>query len=79
MKYSQYYKLFYKYEKVRLSGEFNMITQAADAAKAAKMRDSDYLKIVHKYSFIMREIVELVGHENPSLEEIKQISEGKYE
>lgn len=56
MAYEKYYKDFKKYEKVRRSGLYNMMTEWQDAAKDAKLSDKKYRDIIHKYSFIKSEI-----------------------
>lgn len=61
MAYEKYYKDFKKYEVVRRSGAYNMITEAPAAAKAAKLTDKKYRDIIHKYSFIKNEIEKEYG------------------
>lgn len=61
MAYEKYYKDFKKYETVRRSGAFNMITEAPEAMKAAKLSDRKYRDILHKYSFIKNEIEKEYG------------------
>lgn len=41
---------FYRYEKVRRSGKFNMITECGKAAKAAKLDITDYSYVMKHYS-----------------------------
>lgn len=41
-----------KYEKVRRSGAFNMITEWKQAAKAAKLSDKDYNSTIKRYSIL---------------------------
>ena len=61
MAYEKYYKDFKKYELVRRSGMYNMITEAPAAMKAAKLSDRKYRDIIHKYSFIKHELEEEYG------------------
>ena len=61
MSYEKFYKDFKKYEIVRRSGEFNMITEASAAMKKAKLSDKKYRDVLHKYSFIKSEIEEQFG------------------
>lgn len=48
---------FYRYEKVRRSGKYNMITECVQAAKAAKLDIVDYRYVINHYSKI-KEIIE---------------------
>lgn len=41
-----------RYEKVRRSGVFNMITEWKQAAKAAKLSDKDYNSTIKRYSIL---------------------------
>lgn len=60
-KWEALYKDFKKYEIVRQSGKFNMLTEADKAAIEAGLTQRKYLKIVHKYSFIKEEIEKVYG------------------
>ena len=71
MDYSKYYKDFKKYEITRLSGLYNMITQAPDAMKDAHLSESKYRTIIHKYSFIKKQIEEEYGSVDQFLKEFK--------
>lgn len=44
------YEMYCRYEKVRLGGKFNMITEAVDAMKAAGLSQDEYLTVIHHYS-----------------------------
>lgn len=44
------YEMYKRYEKVRLSGKFNMITESAPAMKAADLTQDEYLTVIHDYS-----------------------------
>lgn len=48
---------FYRYEKVRRSGKYNMITEPVQAAKAAHLDISDYRFVMKHYSRLT-EIIE---------------------
>lgn len=48
---------WFKYEKVRLSGEYNMIMEAGEAMKDAKLNASDYRDICKRYSIIRERIM----------------------
>lgn len=60
-KWEEFYKDFKKYEIVRRSGEYNMLTEADRAAKEAGLSQKKYLNIIHKYSFIKEEIEKVYG------------------
>lgn len=47
---------FIKYEKVRLSGKYNMIMDCGKAAKEAGLTMKEYTDIVKRYS-IVKELV----------------------
>lgn len=44
------YDMYCRYEKVRLGGKFNMITEAVDAMKEAGLTQDEYLTVIHHYS-----------------------------
>lgn len=48
--------LWGKYERVRRSGEYNMITEAYLAAKAAGLNKEEYIEIVKNYGPIKNDI-----------------------
>lgn len=48
--------LWGKYERVRLSGKFNMITEAHLAAKAAGLTKEEYLAVVKDYGPIKADV-----------------------
>ena len=56
MNYEKYYKDFKKYEIVRRSGAYNMMTEWVAASKAAKLSEKKYKTIIQKYSFIKSDI-----------------------
>ncbi len=41
---------FLRYEKVRLSGKYNMITEMLYASKEARLTKEQYLEIIKNYS-----------------------------
>lgn len=43
---------FRAFEKVRQSGVFNMITQAADVMKAADLTNEQYISIINNYDYL---------------------------
>lgn len=47
---------FEKYEKVRQSGKYNMITEATQAAKEAGLTMIEYATVVFNYSEIKKQI-----------------------
>ena len=47
-------ELFRRYEKVRLSGKYNMITEANEAMDEAKLSPTDYYYVVHNYKMLQR-------------------------
>lgn len=47
---------FKKYEKVRQSGKYNMITEATQAAKEAGLTMIEYATVVFNYSEIKKQI-----------------------
>ena len=49
-----------KYEKVRLSGKYNMITEANLAAKDAELTLNEYSDVIRRYGFIKDTIPEEV-------------------
>ena len=59
---------FLQYEKVRLSGQYNMITQSGEAMKEARLNEKQYLFIVHKYTFMKPEIERLYGSVETAIE-----------
>lgn len=57
----KYYEDFKKYEKVRLSGVYNMITEAPQAAKAAGLSRKAYENIIKKYAIVKMDIQKKFG------------------
>ena len=49
-----------KYEKVRCSGKYNMITEGRLAAKEAGLTLNEYSDIIRRYSFIKQTMPEEV-------------------
>lgn len=47
-------EIFRRYEKVRLSGKYNMITEAEQAMKEAKLRPNDYHYVIFNYELLNR-------------------------
>ncbi|MBQ9160926.1 MAG: hypothetical protein IJ122_06350 [Methanobrevibacter sp.] len=45
-----------KYEKVRRSGVYNMITEWQHAAKAAKLSETQYSNVIRRYSVLKTQI-----------------------
>ena len=41
---------FIKYEKVRQSGKYNMITESSKAAKKAGLSIQDYMNVIRNYT-----------------------------
>lgn len=44
------YEMYKRYERVRLGGKYNMITEAADAMEEAGLRRDQYLAVIQNYS-----------------------------
>lgn len=55
------FELWKRYELVRQSGQYNMITQFKEASKEAKMTIEEYTTILKKYSFIKSAIEDKFG------------------
>ena len=49
-KYTQMEEKFLRYEEVRKSGQFNMITEAKHAMDYANLNEDDYWDIIKNYS-----------------------------
>ena len=47
-------QIFDRYEKIRSSGKYNMITEAKDAMHAAGLKDSDYYYAMFNYQLLYR-------------------------
>ena len=47
-------QIFERYEKIRSSGKYNMITEANDAMHAAGLKDSDYYYAMFNYELLKR-------------------------
>ena len=47
-------KIFERYEKVRSSGKYNMITEANDAMDEAGLKPSDYYYTMFNYELLKR-------------------------
>ena len=47
-----------KYEKVRLSGLFNMLTEANKARKMAGLSEKDYLSVIQNYTGLANGLLE---------------------
>ena len=47
-------QIFERYEKVRLSGKYNMITEANQAMDEANLRPSDYYYAMFNYELLKR-------------------------
>ena len=47
-------QIFDRYEKIRSSGKYNMITEANDAMHAAGLKDSDYYYAMFNYQLLYR-------------------------
>ena len=47
-------QIFERYEKVRSSGKYNMITEANDAMNAAGLKPSDYYYAMFNYELLKR-------------------------
>lgn len=47
-------KIFERYEKVRSSGKYNMITEANQAMDEANLRPSDYYYAMFNYELLKR-------------------------
>ena len=47
-------QIFYRYEKIRSSGKYNMITEANDAMNAAGLKPSDYYYAMFNYELLKR-------------------------
>ena len=47
-------QIFDRYEKIRSSGKYNMITEANDAMHAAGLKDSDYYYAMFNYELLKR-------------------------
>lgn len=58
MRLSKEFKNWFKYENVRRNGTYNMIMEAAEASKTAKMTLNDYTQTLKRYSFIKQKIEE---------------------
>ena len=52
-----------KYEKVRLSGEYNMITEAGFAMYKANLDRDEYVDVMHNYSELKKQVIEKLGEE----------------
>ena len=61
MKYQAFYDNWKKYEIVRRSGVYNMITEATFAANAAGLTIEEYKDIINKYVPIAMEIEQEFG------------------
>ena len=48
---------FMEYEKVRLSGKYNMIIEADKAMKEAKLTKEEYLEIIRRYEKYKKEFL----------------------
>jgi hypothetical protein len=59
-----------KYEKVRLSGEYNMITEAGFAMYKANLDKDEYVDVMHNYSDLKKQVIEKLGEEK-----VKQLTE----
>lgn len=47
-------QIFDRYEKIRSSGKYNMITEANDAMNAAELKPSDYYYAMFNYELLKR-------------------------
>ena len=47
-------QIFDRYEKIRSSGKYNMITEANDAMDAAELKPSDYYYAMFNYELLKR-------------------------
>ena len=47
-------QIFNRYEKIRSSGNYNMITEANDAMDAAELKPSDYYYAMFNYELLKR-------------------------
>lgn len=52
-----------KYEKVRLSGEYNMITEAGSAMYKANLDKDEYVDVMNNYSDLKKQVIEKLGEE----------------
>lgn len=56
MKLSKEFKNWFKYENVRRGGTYNMIMEAGQASKDAKMTLNDYTQTLKRYSIVKDKI-----------------------
>ena len=47
-------EIFKRYEKIRLSGKYNMVTEAEQAMKDANLRPNDYYYVLFNYDLLNR-------------------------
>ena len=47
-------EIFRRYERIRLSGKYNMITEADKAMKEANLRPNDYYYVMFNYDLLNR-------------------------
>lgn len=47
-------QIFERYEKVRLSGKYNMINEANDAMDEARLKPSDYYYAMFNYNLLFK-------------------------
>lgn len=59
-----------KYEKVRLSGEYNMITEAGSAMYKANLDKDEYVDVMNNYSELRDQVIEKLGEEK-----VKELTE----
>ena len=61
-----------KYERVRMSGEYNMITEAGYAMYKANLSPEDYRAVQNRYTDLGEEAIEKIGRDK-----IKELTEEK--
>lgn len=59
-------QIFDRYEKVRLSGKYNMITQANEAMDEAGLRPCDYYYAMFNYQILYRKYGEKKNEQKQS-------------
>lgn len=62
-------QIFDRYEKIRSSGKYNMITEAKDAMHAAGLKDSDYYYAMFNYELLKRKYGEKKNDDTPKSNE----------
>ncbi len=62
---------FYKYEQVRQSGKFNMITESELAAQTAELEIDEYRNVVRRYFQYKQFIIKKYGSIDNFMREFK--------